>query len=65
MAKLGKFMKAAKGDLPLDLELKLTLQRLLNRLEAGKPVNITRQLFCTGFVLLMVLASKNVQLEVF
>ena len=47
VAKLGKFMKAPKGDLPLDTELKLTLQRLLDRLEAGKPVTITRQLFCT------------------
>ena len=47
VARLGKFMKADKGELPLDQELKLTLQRLLARLDAGKPVAITRQLFCT------------------
>ena len=47
VARLGKYMRAGKGDLPMDSELKSTLQRLDARLEAGKPIEITRKLFST------------------
>ena len=47
VARLGKYMRAGKGDLPMDSELKSTLQRLDARLEAGKLIEITRKLFST------------------
>ena len=47
VARLGKYIRADKGDLPLSSELKVTLQKLVMRLESGRPVEITQRLFST------------------
>ena len=47
VARLGKYIRAGKGELPLNSELEVTLQKLMMRLEAGRPVEITRKLFST------------------
>ena len=47
VARLGKYIRAGKGDIPLNAELRVTLQKLMMRLEAGRPVEITQRLFST------------------